>query len=88
MHPYVMGEIALGTLKDRTILVSLDRLPRVAVASPNEVLYGIERHDLAGSGIGYVDAHLLISTLVTAGCSLVTRDKRLAKIAERLGVLA
>lgn len=88
MHPFVVGEIALGTLKDRTILTSLDRLPRAAVASPSETRYAIERHELAGSGIGYVDTHLLISVLVTPGCFLLTHDKRLAAVSARLNILA
>lgn len=88
IHPYVVGELALGTLKDRTILASLDRMPRVVTASPAEVRYAIERHHLAGSGIGYVDTHLLISVLVTPRCFLLTTDKKLMRVAEHLGVLA
>ena len=89
MHPFVLGEIALGSLRDRArVLGNLQHLPMCHVADPEEILVFTERHALAGSGIGYVDAHLLAATLVTRGSSLWTRDKRLNAVAMRLGVAA
>jgi predicted nucleic acid-binding protein len=86
-HPFVIGELALGDLRQRpTILVTLQDLPQAKVATDQEVLLFIERHALAGLGIGYVDAHLLVSARLTAGASLWTRDKRLSNVAERLGL--
>ena len=87
VHPFVVGELALGKLQHRqTILVSLQDLPRANAATDQEVLHFIERHALAGLGIGYVDVHLLASTQLTPGSSLWTRDKRLSAVAERLGL--
>lgn len=89
MHPFVLGEIALGYLKGRVaVLSNLQELPSVHVADPEEVLHLVERHELVGVGIGYVDVHLLASALTTADCQLWTRDKRLASVADRLGVAA
>jgi predicted nucleic acid-binding protein len=87
VHPFVIGELALGNLRQRQIiLASLQDLPPANLATDQEVLHFIERHALAGLGIGYVDAHLLVSTRLTTGSSLWTRDKRLLRVAERLGL--
>jgi predicted nucleic acid-binding protein len=86
-HPFIIGELALGNLRQRqTILAFLQDLPRANVATDQEVMHFIEQHALAGLGIGYIDAHLLASTQLTAGSSLWTRDKRLLRAAERLGL--
>lgn len=86
MHPFVVGEIACGSLSDRSsILELLEDLPAAVVAEGKEVLAFIERHVLHGKGIGYVDAHLLASVMLTDGAILWTRDKRLHIAAEDLG---
>jgi predicted nucleic acid-binding protein len=86
MHPFVIGEMACGSLGDRsTVLELLQDLPAAVVAESNEVLGFIERHVLYGKGIGYVDIHLLASVALTAGTKLWTRDKRLQAVAEMLG---
>jgi hypothetical protein len=86
MHPFVVGEIACGSLHDRaTLLELLQDLPAAAVASPDEVLSFIDRHALHGKGIGYVDAHLLASVALTPGSRLWTRDTRLRSLADSLG---
>ena len=86
MHPYVVGEIACGSLHDRApILELLQDLPAAAVAEGDEVLGFIERHVLHGKGIGYVDVHLLASVALTEGARLWTRDKKLRLVAEMLG---
>ena len=88
-HPFVIGELALGSLRQRdAILGALRGLPRTQVASDDEVHAFIDRHALHGSGIGYVDAHLLAGTMLKAGAQLWTRDKRLRRVAERLGIIA
>ena len=85
MHPFVVGEIACGSLSDRASILQLLRdLPAAVVAGDDEVLGFIERHLLHGKGIGYVDAHLLASVALTAGTSLWTGDKRLRLAAEGL----
>lgn len=85
MHPFVVGELALGNFSSRATVVSALRdLPRPAVASHEEVLGLIETQGLFGIGIGYVDAHLLAAVRLTPGSSLWTLDKRLAAVAARV----
>lgn len=89
MHPYVLAEIALGNLPRRALtLATLGEIRQPAVASYSEVRRIIEKHDLAGSGVGYVDVHLAASTMLTAGAKLWTRDKRLLAVSQRLGIAA
>jgi predicted nucleic acid-binding protein len=86
MHPFVVGEIACGSLHDRvSILELLQDLPAAAVAEGDEVLRFIERHALHGKGIGFVDVHLLASVALTEGAKIWTRDKKLRLVAEMLG---
>jgi predicted nucleic acid-binding protein len=88
-HPFVLGELALGRLRDpEAVLGALADLPRAAVATDDEVLGFIGRHGLAGSGIGYLDAHLLAATALTPDARLWTRDRRLAASAARLSLAA
>jgi predicted nucleic acid-binding protein len=87
IHPFVIAELALGSLKDRLRTVAeLEMLPHVEVAQLAEVRQMIEVHRLHGKGIGLIDAHLIASTLITAGTQLWTRDKRLRAITENLGI--
>jgi predicted nucleic acid-binding protein len=89
MHPFVVAELALGSLQDRPkTLADLDRLPQVEVAYLDEVRSMIEIHSLYSKGIGLVDAHLIASCLMTPGTFLWTRDIRLARVAVTLGVHA
>jgi predicted nucleic acid-binding protein len=88
-HAFVIGEVALGDLRRRDlVLATLRDLPQAGVASDAEVLHFIGRHRLFGLGIGYVDAHLLAAVRLTAGAALWTRDKRLRSVAQRLGLTA
>lgn len=85
VHPFVVGEIACGSLSDREAALELLRqLPAVAVADPDEALGFIELRGFHGKGIGYVDLHLLASAALTAGSTLWTREKRLRETAEAL----
>ena len=87
IHPFVIGELACGNLKDRTTLLSLlDNLPCATIAEDVEALSFIERHQLNGVGIGFIDVHLLASTRLTGGALLWTRDKRLHQQAVRLNL--
>jgi predicted nucleic acid-binding protein len=89
MHPFIMGEIALGNLPRRAeTLVDLDKLPKSVVADSAEVLFFIERNEIFGTGIGYVDAHLLVATKRSSDLRLWTRDKKLRTVAERLAISA
>jgi predicted nucleic acid-binding protein len=86
MHPFVVGEIACGRMRDRTPVLELLRdLPAAVVAEEEEVLGFIDFHSLHGKGIGYVDVHLLASVALTEGARLWTRDRRLRGAAEALG---
>jgi len=86
-HPWVIGELALGHLTHRSeILELLHNLPHATAATDAEVLTLIESRHLFGLGIGYVDAHLVAATLLTAGASLWTRDKMLGVVAAKIGL--
>jgi predicted nucleic acid-binding protein len=86
-HPWVTGELALGNLQPREEMLHLmGQLPQATVASPAEIMDFIERHQLAGAGVGYVDAQLLAATRLTDGARIWTRDRRLREAAERVGV--
>lgn len=87
MHPFVVGELAMGNLRDRAgTIEELQSLPQSMVAFPSELLSFVERHAIAGSGIGYVDAHLVAAARLGDGVSLWTRDRRLRAVALRLMV--
>jgi predicted nucleic acid-binding protein len=86
MHPFVVGEIACGSLQNReAILELLQDLPAAAVAEGDEVLRFIKSRALHGKGIGYVDVHLLASVALTEGAQIWTRDKKLRLVAQTMG---
>jgi predicted nucleic acid-binding protein len=85
-HPMIIGEIALGNLKQRTmVLEALQDLPQAVVAQDAEVLAIILSARLSGTGIGYLDAHLLSSARLS-DARLWTRDKKLAFAAANLSL--
>ncbi|HET6656078.1 MAG TPA: type II toxin-antitoxin system VapC family toxin [Gammaproteobacteria bacterium] len=85
-HPFVLGEIACGNLKKRTeTLIYLKKLPSAPIATDAEVLAFIERGELMGRGVGYMDAHMLAATALGGRSRLWTRDKRLAAVAAEMG---
>jgi predicted nucleic acid-binding protein len=85
-HPFIVGELACGQLKRREeILALLGSLPQVPVAAHEEALDFVEVNGLAGSGIGWIDAHLLASARLGA-TPLWTRDRWLALAARAVGV--
>ena len=87
IHPFVIGEFAMGTPKRRSqVLSDLSDLPQAIVAHQHEVMRLIEDEKLYGLGIGFVDAHLLASTRLTSQASLWTNDSRLHAAAQKLGV--
>jgi len=88
-HPFVIGELALGSMPRRDfVLNSLRRLPRTSVARDEEVMRLVDREALFGIGIGYIDAHLLAATRLTPDATFWTRDRRLAAAAEKLSLAA
>lgn len=87
MHPFVVGELALGNLRDRwSIIRYLATQPMLDPVDDVSVLGFIDENKLAGRGIGYVDAHLLAAVAMTDGVGLWTRDRRLAAIALELRI--
>lgn len=88
-HPLVIGELALGSLRDRaTVLGLLSGLPTTPTATSTEVLAFVELHELHGVGLSLVDAHLLAALSLSARDRLWTRDRRLRTAAGELGVSA
>jgi predicted nucleic acid-binding protein len=86
-HPFVIGELALGGLRQREVVLNtLADLPHAAIATDPEVLHFIDRHALSGSGIGYVDVHLLAAVRLTAGAMLWINDRRLRAVAVALNL--
>ena len=86
MHPCVSGELACGNLKNRAAVLSdLNVLPRAEVATDAEVMALIEKRKLWGRGLGWMDAHLLASALLSR-CRLWTTDKRLLQAAADLAL--
>lgn len=85
-HPFVIGELAVGSLGSRAeILGLLGALPPAPIVSHGEVRTFIEGQALMGLGLGWIDVHLLASARL-AGYTLCTKDRRLARVARQLGV--
>ena len=85
-HPFIIGELACGNLKNRTeILTLLNSLPTAKQAEHEEVLQFIESNRLMGRGIGYVDANLLASAVLT-GIPFWILDKKLQRVSLKLGI--
>ena len=87
IHPFVLGELVCGNLKNRwEVLKLLSELPQAPVAMEAEVLEFIESRSLMGRGIGYIDVHLLAATALEGFSLLWTFDKRLAAVSDELGM--
>ena len=85
-HPFIIGELACGNLKNRKEILSLlEALPTATIADNKEVLYFIEQHRLMGIGLGYVDVHLLASARLSR-VRFWTRDKKLREAAVKLNI--
>ncbi len=89
IHPFIIAELALGSLRQRAkTLVLLDSLPQVRMPQLAEVRLMIEARRLYSLGLGLIDAHLIASILVNPPTLLWTRDKRLRRVGEALGIHA
>lgn len=85
-HPMVLGELSCGNPKNRKQILELLRaLPSVQVATHDEVIHLVEQRKLYSRGVGWIDMHLLASSLLS-GCFLLTRDKRLGDLAREVGI--
>jgi predicted nucleic acid-binding protein len=86
-HPFIVGELACGNIKNRTeVLGLLSDLAIIDIADHQEVLDFIEFHQLMGRGIGYVDVHLLAAVYMSPPTRIWTRDERLLVVAVALDV--
>jgi hypothetical protein len=86
-HPFIIGELTCGNLRNRSEIINLlEALPQATVAGHEEVLQFIETHRLMGKGLGYVDLHLLAAARLT-GVPLWTLDKRLKSVATNLRLI-
>jgi len=84
-HPFIIGELACGSLKNRKEILSLlNALPATKVAEHDEVMQFIDDHKLMNRGLGYVDVHLLASAMLS-GVSIWTFDKKLDQVCSELG---
>lgn len=84
-HPFVIGELACGNLKNREEILSLlSALPAATVAAHEEALRLLSDRQLPGRGLGWIDVHLLASALLS-GATLWTRDRVLQATAAALG---
>lgn len=89
IHSFIVAELALGSMQNRSRALSLlELLPQVRMAQMSEVRTMIEARRLYGLGIGLIDAHLIASILIQPPTLLWTRDKRLRRVAESLGIHA
>jgi len=85
-HPFIVGELACGNLKNRyEILTYLQSLPMTILAEDEEVLKFIENNQLMGKGLGYIDIHLIASAVLT-DVPLWTLDKTLDKFTKKIGI--
>ncbi|MDF7799865.1 PIN domain-containing protein [Pontiellaceae bacterium B1224] len=88
IHPFIIGELACGNLKNRKEIISLlHALPHIKKADDDEILFFIEKHKLMGQGIGLIDIHLLASCKLEK-VKLLTRDKRLKQAGQKLNLIA
>jgi predicted nucleic acid-binding protein len=84
MHPFILGELACGSLKRRDEVIELlEALPNAPLASHAEVMRFVDNHRLFGTGLGWVDVHLLASARLMRQ-SLWSADRRLRDAAVRL----
>lgn len=89
LHPYVIGELALGSLRQREVtIMRLNLFRHLPLAQHRDVMVLIEENRLFSRGLGYVDAHLLASCRIAGNCRLLTRDRRLREAAEQLNIAA
>ena len=85
-HPFIVGELACGNIKNRKEIISLlQALPQTLIAENDEILAFIEHKKLMGSGIGLIDVHLLASALLT-NLPLWTADRRLRTTASKYSI--
>ncbi len=87
IHPWIIGELALGSIKNRKEFIGLlTKLPPVPAAGTEDIMRGIEQYSLYSRGIGWVDAGLFIAC-INYPCRIWTKDKNLSTAAGERGLL-
>ena len=87
VHPFVVGEVAMGNLRNRAaVLNMLGDLPGIEVSTDEAILTFVAQENLGGTGLSFIDAHLLAATCRFGGAVLWTRDKRLHTVAQRFQI--
>jgi len=85
-HPYIVGELACGNMKNRhEVLSLLQLLPLATLARHEEILQFIEMNHLMGKGLGYIDVHLAASAVLSE-VPILSYDKKLNEVSEELGI--
>lgn len=85
-HPFVLGELATGNLRNRSrFIADFQSLPQLKVTDEVDVHYLLEARRLWGKGLSWIDLHLLAATTV-AGWSLYTGDRAMAEAARQIGI--
>lgn len=87
VHPFVIGELACGNLRNRRLILELlSALPHALKTTDDETVFFIEERSLHGRSLGLIDVHLLASTVVLGNARLWTLDSKLQQSAEKLGI--
>ena len=85
-HPFVIGEFAVGNLKDRAkTLKYFRRLEQPSIPADDEVHYLLESRQMYGRGIGWIGLHILAAAKLS-GWSLYTADTAMAAAARQIGI--
>ena len=83
LHPFIIGELSLGTIKNKNnFMRELSHLTLITEATHNEVIFFAQKHSSEGSGIGWIDVHLLASAALS-NAHIYTKDKNFQKIADK-----
>lgn len=86
LHPFIFGEIAAGNLRNRQRVLSyFASLPQLPIAPENEVHHLLELRRLWGSGLGWIDLHILTATKLS-GWHLYTADRAMQEAGVRLEI--
>jgi hypothetical protein len=86
IHPFILGELSCGNIRNRKEVLSLLRtIKSIDLVLDEEVFILIEERNLFGRGLGFTDIHLLASALIHH-VPIWTRDKSLKLVAEQLAI--
>jgi hypothetical protein len=85
-HDFVYGELLMGDVgRRKPLLDNYEQMHQAPLVPHSDVVAFVRSRRLHGRGIGWIDAHLLASSLV-GRLTLWTTDPRVAVLARELGV--